>query len=99
MLISAVYDLLTCHRRLTIRHHPQSESKRRYFQSGSAAMDLAAHQFYHRHPWQARESPQWTLCQAPRTGTVISLACHKKTGPPIFGSPRSKYIEIFGPPG
>ena len=27
------------------------------------------------------------------------LACHKKTGPPIFSSPQSKYIEIFGPPG
>ena len=26
------------------------------------------------------------------------MYCHKKTRPPIFGSPRSKFIEIFGPP-
>ena len=30
---------------------------------------------------------------------TLHYACHKKTRPPIFGSPRSKYIEIFGPPG
>ena len=27
-----------------------------------------------------------------------TMACHKKTGSPIFGFPWSKYIEIFGPP-
>ena len=33
-----------------------------------------------------------------RADQSTSVTCHAKSGPPIFSSPRSKYIEIFGPP-
>ena len=31
-------------------------------------------------------------------GDPLAMACHAKSGPPIFSSLRSKYIKIFGPP-
>ena len=34
-----------------------------------------------------------------RTHSSTVMTCHEKIGPPYFRSPRSKYIEIFGPPG
>jgi len=33
------------------------------------------------------------------TTQIFAKVCREKIGPPYFCSPRSKKIEIFGPPG